>query len=216
MPSAPSPDATVAYFEHVQEFVSKRPLTQLALTACRANDVGCTQPVLHYTDTAGKGDVTLQLPVGFVGFLQLRTSDALPGLFYVTQPVVSPTHAKPLQLITPMSLQLLASASAQTVDMSAGLVVLEAYDCNDSAVAGVHFEQSKQSGVAFVVVDSLPTVDRTLTVRDDVNDCAIGGFLNVQPGNAIFSARLGQGGPLLGSFNASVRAGTVTYIDIHP
>jgi hypothetical protein len=216
MADAPSQDATVAYSVHVQEFVSKRALKQLAVTACRANDVGCEQPVLHYSDTAGKGDVTLQLPLGFVGYLELRSSDALPGLYYVTQPVVSATHAKPLQLIAPMSLQLLAAASAQTVDMDAGLVVLEAYDCNGNAVGGIHFEQSKQSGIAFVIVDSLPTVDRMLTVRDDVNDGAIGGFLNVDPGNGIFSARLGQDGPVLGSFNASVRAGTVTYIDIHP
>jgi len=53
-------------------------------------------------------------------------------------------------------------------------------------------------------------------VRDEMVDEAPGGFVNADPGFTLFTARIGVDGPVLGEYNANVRASTVTYLDIHP
>jgi hypothetical protein len=52
-------------------------------------------------------------------------------------------------------------------------------------------------------------------VYDSINNTASGGFINVPPGFVEFTARIGTDGIELGSFNAQIRARTITFIDMH-
>jgi hypothetical protein len=214
-PAMKSPDMTVTFVVHVQEFVSQEPPRNLTVRACRGNDVSCGNPVAQFNDIAETGDVMLLLPFGFEGFLELR-SEALPGIYNFAQPLVTNARAKTIQLIAGSTLELLNSFGTHIVDPAAGLVVLEAFDCMGRAVGGIHFEADKPGGLLFVMIDSLPNVQSPLTVRDSSHDRALGGFLNAAAGTTLFSARIGLDGPVMSSFNANVRAGTVTYVDLHP
>ena len=119
-------------------------------------------------------------------------------------------------MVAPSSLDLLASFAGFAADTTKGLVVLEPFDCMQRAVGGVHFEASKAGGIPFFIVDGTPNSESIVTVRDDAENAAIGGFLNAKPGFTIFTAQLGQDGPIIGHFNGNVRANTVTYLDIYP
>jgi len=213
---ASAANSVVPVTMHVQEIVSQAPPRGLVATACRTSDLTCADPVATWIDNRTSGDVVLQLPSGFDGFLQIVSEDTLAGLYFLTQPLSAALRVDTVELIAPTTLTTLFGVTGSAPDATKGLVVLQLFDCGGNPAAGVHFEESKTDGTPFYFVNSLPNTDSQLTVRDDASNQAWGGFLNVTPGAQIFSARIGVNGPLLGRFNVNVRANTVTYLDIHP
>lgn len=216
--AAPAPEMseTVHFTMPAREFVSDMPPKGLKVSACRINDLSCADPVATFEDGDGTGNIELELPYAFVGYLDVRSDDTLPALWYFTQPLTKSVVYKNLGMVAPSTLELLAAIAGYKSDTSKGLVVLEAFDCNKKATGGIHFEQSKSGGLPFFIIDSTPSAESTVTVRDDATDTASGGFLNATPGFTVFTARIGVDGPVLGEFNALVRANTVTYLDIYP
>jgi hypothetical protein len=206
----------VRFAMHVKEFVSDQPPIALTASACMRNDVSCANPVAMFEDSEGTGDIELELPYDFSGFLEVRSEDTLTALWYFTEPLREPRVAKDLKIPSPATVELLAAITGLSVDASRGLVILEAFDCAQMASGGIHFEESKQRAIPFYIIDEQPNVESTVTVRDDDTNEAIGGFLNATPGFTLFTAHIGVDGPRLGEYNANVRANTVTYLDIYP
>jgi hypothetical protein len=206
----------VPFDMHVVEFVSQDAPKGMVVRACRANDVSCADPEESFVDEDGTGFVSMKLPHGFSGFLEVMSENALPALWYFTRPLVAATHAKPLRVVSPDTLILLSAIAGFSTDASKGLVILEAFDCAEAAVGGMHFEEDKRTARPFYIVNGAPNTESTVTVRDEKADEAPGGFVNASPGFTVFTARIGVDGPELGKFNANVRASTVTYLDIHP
>jgi hypothetical protein len=211
---APELSGTVHYSFHVVEFVSRTAPMNIVATACRENDVGCTAPVGTFTDTKGTGLVEFDLPMGFLGFFEVM-SDATPALSYLTKPVMVDTVDRDLQVPSPSTVQLLAAIEGLVWEPTKGMALVEAFDCSGTPAGGVQFTESKGSSTPFYIVDHTPNRDATVSVYDMVNNVADGGFINIQPGFVTFTARWGVDGPMLGSFNAHVRAGTVTYVDMY-
>lgn len=214
-PEKPAADSgTVKYSFKVLEFVSRKPPGNLSATACRSNDVGCGKPWGPVTDPDGDGVLELQLPRGFLGFIEVK-SDALTALSYLTKPLLVDTVDRDLQVSSRDTVNLLSMYDNSTFDESKGIVLLEAFDCTGTPVGGVHFTESKGGATPFYIVNHVPNSDVTESVYDSVNNVADGGFLNEPSGFITFSARYGVDGPLLGEFNASVRANTITFIDMY-
>ncbi|HMI93303.1 MAG TPA: hypothetical protein VK509_18155, partial [Polyangiales bacterium] len=188
----------------------------LEALACSINDVSCKTPLGTFVDVEGTANVKMMLPRGFDGFLKVTSTDTLPGLWYFTEPLLVPRVAKPLAAVSPATLELLAAITGLSVDASKGLVILEAFDCNNVAAGGIHFEEGKRTARPFYIIDELPSLEATVTARDDMADLAAGGFLNAPPGFTVFTARIGVDGPVLNQHNAHVQASTVTYLDIYP
>ena len=213
----PAQSATVRFEMPVREFVSDMAPKGIKVLACEVNDVSCANPVAMFTDSENTGVIKLDLPYEFDGFLEVTASpDMLPGLWYFTRPLTEPRVAKPLAAVAPATLELLAAIAGHAVMANRGLVILEAFDCSRVSVGGIHFEESKAAAIPFYIIDELPSIESTVTVRDEKNDIAAGGFLNAAPGFTVFTARIGVDGPALGEFNGHVRASTVTYLDIYP
>jgi hypothetical protein len=196
--------------------VSDATLTDMRVLACNETDVSCNDPVASFDDPEATGDIVLDLPYEFAGFLEVRSPDALTSLWYFTKPLLEETNAKVLKAVSEEALEFLASVASLEIDASRGVVILEAFDCTQTAVGGIHFEESKKAAMPFFIIDGQPNTESTITVRNERDNQAAGGFVNATPGFTNFTARLGIDGPKLGSFNANVRAGTVTYLDIHP
>jgi hypothetical protein len=205
---------TVHYSFRVIEFVSRVAAKNIVASACRTTDAACSAPIATFTDSAHTGLVEFTLPRGFSGFFQV-TSDALPALSYLTRPLIKDTMDRDLPVLAPSTLQLLASIEELTFDSSKGLALVDAFDCSGSPAGGVQFKESRGTSTPFYVVDSVPNLDAKVSVYDSANNVADGGFINVQPGFVTFAAHWGEDGPQLGSFNAQVRAGTITFVDMH-
>lgn len=224
-PHMPMQSATLPFEMAVREFVSDKAPVEIKAQACEINDVSCRNPVAQFTATDDTGIIKMDLPYEFSGFIEVTSGssgsdpdepDMLPALWYFTSPLVEPRVAKPLAAVAPATLELLAAIASQRVQRDRGLVILEAFDCTRVSVGGVHFEESKSTAIPFYIIDELPSIESTVTVRDEKNDIAAGGFLNAAPGFTVFTARIGTTGPVLGEFNGHVRASTVTYLDIYP
>jgi hypothetical protein len=204
----------VHYSFQVVEFISRKAPQNLVVTACRSNDVTCDDPSARFEDTAGTGLVELDLPYGFLGYFEVK-SDALPALSYLTKPLKADRVDRDLQVASDTTVQALASVAGIPYEPSKGIAMVEAFNCDQTPAGGVHFLESKGSATPFYLVNHLPNSEVNLSVYDANNNVADGGFLNVQPGFVTFTARYGVDGPMLGEFNASVRASTVTYIDMY-
>jgi hypothetical protein len=206
--------ASVRYGFHIVDFLSREPPKNIVVKACRSNDVGCAEPVSTFNDTDGTGHAQFDLPSGFFGFFDIH-SDAIPTLLYVTKPIVKNTLNRDLPVLTGATVQLTAQVTGFTVDSKKGLALLEALDCSDTPQGGVQFAVTSAMADQFYLVDQVPSRDATVTVYDEVNNTANGGFVNVPTGFNTFSARLGVDGLELGSFNAQVLEGGITFIDMH-
>jgi hypothetical protein len=210
-----NPPEMIHYSFQVLEFVSRKPPAHIVALACRGNDVACSAPVARWEDPDGSGMVEMDLPYNFLGFFQVQ-SDALVALSYLTKPLRADKHDRDLQVVAQSTVDLLAAVDGTTsFAPSAGLVLVEAFDCAHMPGAGVHFEESKGGATPFYIVNRVPNSQVNTSVYDPDNDVADGGFINVEPGFVTFTARLGQSGPEIGEFNANVRAGAVTFIDMY-
>jgi hypothetical protein len=205
------PSATVHYSFKVIEFVSRKPPGTVSAKACRTNDVVCSDPVATFQDKDGSGMVELDLPSGFLGYFEVK-SDALTALLYLTKPIVRDTVDRDLQVSSLNTVMLLSMTDGTTLDRARGLALVQAFDCTGKPAGGVHFTESKGDSHPFFIVNHVPNSDVQLSVYDPATDIAAGGFLNVQPGFVTFNASYGVDGPLLGEFNASVRADTITFV----
>ncbi len=212
----PAPVGSIRFTMPVRDFVSDAPLPNLMVLACRENDLACDSPIARFDDVDGTGDVVLELPYKFRGYLEVSSSAALTSLWFFTQPLLEPLNAKVLKAVAPTTVDLLAAIAGLQIDRSQGIVIVEPFDCDGNPAGGIHIEESKQTAIPFYIIDERPSIEATVTVRDDVENQAAGGFVNATPGFTLFTARIGVDGPVLGEVNANVKSNTVTYIDIHP
>jgi hypothetical protein len=214
---APVQDGTLVDYQfRVYEFVSRRPPAKLSVKACRTNDVSCASAVAEFNATAPDGLVTLQLPLGFVGYFALDADGSLPQRFHLTRPLRESQVRRPVQMISPATLSLLSDVAGESVNTGTGLVIIEAIDCSGRPAGGIHFEESTGDALPFYVVNLLPTAAVSVSVHDEVNDIASAGFFNAEPGLTTITASLGEDGPMIAVFNAQVRANSVTLIELSP
>lgn len=204
---------TVRYGFHIVDFLSGMPPKNIVVKACRNNDVACGEPVATFTDADGTGHAQFELPAGFLGFFDIR-SDEMPALLYVTKPIYKNTLNRDVPLLSVSTVTITAIAAGVKFDDTKGLALLEAIDCSDTPAGGIQFKVSDATANQFYLVDQAPNIDAKLTVYDEATNTADGGFINVQPGFVQFSAYVGLDGLKLGSFNAQIRANTVTFIDM--
>jgi len=211
------PDATQAQVKYgfkVVDFLSKKPPSKAVVKACRNSDVGCAEPVATWSDSGNTGVASFTLPAGFFGFFEIM-SDAVPALLYVTQPITQDAENRDVPVLSTSTVQLLAQLAGFPYDASKGLALLEAMDCAGMPQGGVQFKASRGTADQFYLIDQVPSKDAQLTQYDPTDNTADGGFVNLDPGFITFSAHLGIDGAELGSFNAQIRANTITFIDMH-
>lgn len=212
----PAPVGSLRFTMPVRDFVTDEPLPDLVVLACRDNDLACESPIARFDDPDGTGDVVLELPFKFRGYLEVSSSAALTSLWFFTRPMLEPLNAKVLKAVAPTTVDLLAAIAGLQIDRSQGIVIVEPFDCAGNPAGGIHLEESKRTAIPFYIIDERPSTEATVTVWDDVEHQAAGGFVNATPGFTLFTARIGVDGPVLGEVNANVKANTVTYVDIHP
>lgn len=205
---------TVRYSLRAVDFVSRVPAKNVTAAACLATDAGCEAPVATFTDRNGSALIELDLPHGFLGFIEVN-SDALPAISYLTKPVTEDTVDRDLPVLQPSTLLLLSALIEHSFDPTKGLALVDAFDCTGVPAGGVQITESRGTSTRFYVVDSQPSLDAMVTEYDEINNVADAGFLNIQPGFVTFEAKWGVDGPTLGKFNALIRANTITFVDMH-
>jgi hypothetical protein len=202
---------------HAQELVTGHPPVGLRVAACRIQDATCANPLVVASDNSGTGDVMLEVPSQFAGYVQVQSEDSLPLLHYLTQPVTAPTQLPTLMLIPRALAEMSAQAEGIKVDLSTtGVLIAGVRDCASAPVEGVRFALEPGGMMPFFLVNGLPSMLATETVYDPGLQVAVGGFLGVAPGLHLLKAQLGAAGPVFGQYNVTVRAGAVVQVDFVP
>jgi hypothetical protein len=216
----PMPDATgtdkLEIDVHVEESASRRPPAGLVVSACRMADVTCDQPEARFEDPQSNGDVSLLVPPNFEGYLEARSDSTVPQLSYLGQPIVVATSLEPLSLLTPQMFEMSVRAVGAPGSLDNGVVMLETLDCAGNAVGGLHYETTQADSFPFFVINGVPSDGSDVSVIDPKTNGAIGGFANVQPGVVRVVVRIGTDGPVLDQLEVSVRAGSITQVEIRP
>jgi hypothetical protein len=211
-----APGANEVHFNlPILELSSQQAPSGLFVSACRVLDPSCNHIEASYFDADGNGQVSLTLPSDFIGFLEIHSDQNLTTLYYLTHPPAPNTTAKTLYLYSSDELDSVSQMLGASVSMADGLALVEVLDCDGNPVAGMQLEASTKVP-AFYFVDGTPSNDGDVTSLSDAGNSGLGGFFNAAPGSTSFSAKLGANGPVIAKFNASVRANTVTYIEIRP
>jgi hypothetical protein len=201
----------------VKELSTQKPPASLMVKVCRAEDTECSDPEKTFQDLSGSGDVTLLLPWEFSGYLEFSSKETLTLLYYMSRPVTEPVLAKPVLLITPGLIAGAGMISRSPVDLDQnGLIVAQMHDCSGELAFGIRFEISDTDSQQFVLVDGLPSTDATLSMLNPATYQGTGGFLNVEPGAASVTARLGMHGPVLGRADVHVRPKSISQLEIYP
>jgi hypothetical protein len=213
----PAPTTPLPLYVHTQELITGRAPIGLRVAACRIQDAACVNPLVSLSDTTGAGDVTLEVPPSFAGYLQVQSEDSLPLLHYLSQPIVAPMQLPTLVLIPKALAEMSAEAERISVDLSSTAVLIAGVrDCAGTPVEGVRFALEPAESMPFFLVNGLPSMLAKETVYDPSLQVAVGGYLAVAPGLHLLSAQLGAAGPTLGRFNVNVRAGAVVQVDFVP
>ncbi|MET0387070.1 MAG: hypothetical protein ABW321_13975 [Polyangiales bacterium] len=205
---------TIRYAFRVVEFASRKPPKRLEVKACHAGDVECSNPVATFESSDDSGQVELELPVRFLGYFDVK-GDEMAALSYISRPLLHDKTDRDLQVPSRSTVAATATLGQTEVDATRGLALVEAFECSGKPAGGVHFTESSGEAQGFYIVNHVPNITAQVTVYDEANDVADGGFLNLPPGYVTFGASLGVDGPWLGEFNASVRAETVTFVDMY-
>ncbi len=212
-PVLPPPIATelVTFSMPIVESISGLPPLTLRVTACQSLDVDCRSPLQPPVGPSEDGIVHLSLPVGFDGFLEVRSDETTPALFFMHEPLQEDTVAEALPLISDLGLMALASNNDAKLDLEAhGLIVIRSYDCLGQAAPGVAFDNDS-GGEVFMFVDAFPRVGVNVT-----DAAGLGGFMNVPPGFTRVTGTREAGGQKTGAESLVVRPSWLTFGDLHP
>jgi hypothetical protein len=201
----------------VRELSTQKPPQGLSVKVCRADDTECSDPEKTFQDLPGTGDVTLLVPWEWSGYLEFSSSETLTSLYYMNRPVTEPIFAKSVVLITQGLIEAAGMLSREPVDLEQkGLVVAQMHDCSGELATGIRFQISDPDSRQFLLVDGVPNARAELSMLEPAMAQGTGGFLNVQPGSASVSARLGVDGPVLGQANVNVRPKSISQLEIYP
>jgi hypothetical protein len=203
----------IHYSVQVVDFLTREAPANVVAKACRNNDVACAEPVDVFTDKQGSGQVQFNLPAGFLGYFDVK-SDSVTSLLYITRPITKNTLDRDLPVLTQEALEGTVGAAGFTFDPSTGLALLEALDCSGTPSGGVQFKANSGIGDHFYLIDQVPSREASVTKYDTLTNTADGCFLNLAPGFVTFTAHWGVDGPELRSFNAQIRANTITFVDM--
>ena len=207
----PSTGELVTFSMPIIESISELPPLTLQVTACQSLDVDCRSPLAAPVGPSEDGIVHLSLPVGFDGFLEVRSDETTPALFFMHEPLQRDTVSEALPLISDLGLMALASNNGAELDLeTSGLIVIRTYDCLGLAAPGVALDNDS-GGEVFSFVDAFPRVGVNVT-----DAAGLAGFMNVPPGFTRVIGTRETGGQQTGAESLVVRPSWLTFGDLHP
>jgi len=220
-PEQATTSSTVTYSFKVRDFLNRDAVpANIVAKACRNSDVKCESEVDSYKDSDGTGNVVLHSPVDVPVYFEVTSDNALTVLMFDSGATYSPKVDRVLRdVMVPTEAYAAEVGTLAMVDYTPateGVLIVQVLDCADMPASGISFTKTPGKGDSFVFVNHIPNANETMTQYDPVYDQAYGGFVGLVPGivgiNAYWKGTLLANGGT--SFNALVRAGTITYVDL--
>jgi hypothetical protein len=191
--------ARVVYSIQVVDLSTGKIYPDAQVRACGVADVNCENPVTETMSVDDKGWVDLPLFRDFTGFLEISSSEAVPYLFYLTEPLTQSIVEFPLAIISRASLGPLVQLLGVDLLPGTGVIATRAFDCLGGPAPGVTLSSANE-GVPWYFVDGLPTSGGEATAPD-----GLGGLVNVPEGLAVVDLEAPNGVSIRGPQSVVVR-----------
>jgi hypothetical protein len=209
----------------VTDFVDLTVPSGLFGKACETRDVRCENPIegLDHVTPDPNGFLNFEnLPHGWRGYMQISAPMYVDSLVYSNRAYGEDAMTEGPTVLKPSQLNEIAMGGGEMIDMTKGIVILTAYDCEGHAAPGVRFEQddAEATEVPFYFEGTLPDRERTTTIistelTQSHAPLAAGGFSHITPGYVTFVAVLDETDEEIGRVTVQVRALNMTYAEIH-
>lgn len=223
---AQSPTETVKFRERFRRLIGSVPIVGLKVAACASLDPDCTSP-LAQGETNEKGDIVLDVPKNFRGYLHMPAgpatfTDMAPTIYAVYPPpskdadlVTEPEPAKVPIGVSISELNILLAQVQSAADPNLGHIFGLVVDCQSAPTGGVALKSAQVDPKTiqyFYEGNDTPSVTRTET-----DPSGNAGFLNLPPGIVSLELTLpAQGNKRTGSYSVLVKKGSVTIINLVP
>jgi hypothetical protein len=211
-PVPPSTSGTAVVEIAVRGLIDDLPITTANARLCRRLDLDCLDPVSPRYAPDPDGVFTLQVELGFDGYVEIAAPERVPGLYVFAPPVTSDRRIPWLPLVRPAELAQFATLGGRPLIEGRGHVMLAAYDCQLQGASGVRLSSTDadQRTSPFYVVAKLPSLTAPGT---DIS--GRGGILNLRAGPASVTGALGDG-RLIGTLSVVVRPDSISYTTLVP
>ena len=240
-PPDPDPTNPVTMTLTTEDFTVGAPAFAVDVRLCAETDALCTNPrtTLGPTDAGGggtgsgfeagaeggtgwvypakDGTIVATVETGFEGFFEIRSFSYFPTIRFTSPPLRNKTNDLDEIMLRPAEIQFFADQAAGHSNaydaQNKGLVFTLVRDCNQNPLAGVSFSTTSEDPAqfAFYIVNTTPSTQETKT-----DATGRGGFANVPPGLATFTAYFAATGVKIGATRALIRAGYNTTLSILP
>jgi hypothetical protein len=183
-------------------------------------DAACSDPVVSDLKEDSDGYFATQVPHGFDGYFIFTAPGYVSGLWYYGRPVFDDTTVSGPLMITPATLDQLASIAGAPNDADHGAALVEVWDCDDHAAEGVVFDELAEQQ-AFYFDGALPARNQHATavstaLSPNRESVAAGGYSFLTPSSSdTFIAELDSAHTVIGTRPAQVRAAHITYVRIY-
>ncbi|HMA95501.1 MAG TPA: hypothetical protein VKP30_22585, partial [Polyangiaceae bacterium] len=174
-------------------------------TVCGNLDLACLAP-LGQGDSDASGNLVLDLPQAFTGYIKLESDAVEPMLFFPRLPIKEGDAAQMVFLSPKGAKQSLATQLGDVVDNTRGLAVFLLYDCLQVAAAGVSVELLGATAGSHLYYAFNGTPSTTATTMDDTG---MVGILNAIPGT--LGIRFKRGDKTIAQTSVLVREGYMSY-----
>ncbi|MBW2523483.1 MAG: hypothetical protein JRI23_04885 [Deltaproteobacteria bacterium] len=207
------PSQLVALSLPLVNLVTSDPLPGVAARACEKLDPTCEHPLTPDSVSDGAGLVVLTVEAGFDGYIELRSAETQPALFFLYPPVREDLLAPALPLFLVADFQSVAQASGNPPQGDLGHVFLGARDCLGAPAEVVTLSGSGlgQEVALFYLIDDLPVLTALAT-----DSSGRAGFVNVAPGTVVIHGTHMPTGQRVGEVSLRVRAGEISYSSLVP
>ena len=220
--SWPSPrSTTVTAHLWAKDFSSGSVVPGATVSVCNATDLDCGSP-LQTGIVPSDGEITLSFPnmpesqlgqiLGLDGYFKVIASNYVPSYYYWGFPLSEPDFFAYTDLVTPSTLQQLATAQGVRINPDRGELTVAVYDClTTPGAAGVE--------VTLDTADSeTQSVDLTSGAATSVTESPSGilFFWNVKSGQVNVTTTPVAIGRRSGKYSPTIRAGASTVLLAYP
>jgi hypothetical protein len=193
------------------DLLSQKPLSGVAFSLCAKTDSLCSFP-LAQAQSNGLGQIDIDLPAGFDGYLQAEGAGIYPTLIFPPSTRIQRT-ASTLPLVPGSFYSTLITGVGATAVEDRSMVLVTGLDCQGIPAAGLSLTspQSDSQTVAFTVVGGLPS-----RVASSTDESGGGGFVNLPAGATIINATLAASNRPVGTAGILTRPGYLSMVVIMP
>jgi hypothetical protein len=202
--------ARIIYSLQVVDLSTGQIYADARVRACVVADINCENPVTDALPVDSGGWVDLPLFRDFTGFLEVTSSEAVPYLFYLSEPLTESTVEYPLTLISLASLGPLVQLVGVQPQQDTGVIAVRSFDCAGNTASGV-VVSTENLGTPYYFIDGLPTGMGSESGAD-----GLGGLVNVVPGLVVVDAKAPTGASIRGPQSVVVRPNWLSVVYVRP